>query len=402
MDQELATAVFQRWNHGLPVSEEVFYKAASALGLDPSDALLEARWYTLVDHDLSKMASGGELSSASIRLYAAAAGQSSDVLTKVAHQYHLSPQELVVAELRERNWVPDLGLLKTALMAPTMADGSAGDQGAPMMDPAALGGSAAQPATPPPAEPIPGAMVQQQPEARYKPSPMAPIQTPPSAEGNLMGLVDAARHPNPSQEMAMGGMGQAGMPPEAAPGSMGPEAAPAGMAGQEAPPPMAPEEKLQQVDPSIDPETMQRWAPKLQEIEQQTGIQMNDPTQIQKFIAEMQKADQKTLDDAIKSVNQPQPLNKPTGGVQAQKQEQQDPSGATQPSSTEDLQKAAAFLGKATRMGMGAMRKPGIPGPPPPSLQDKLKTIGGAAGAGSAAGYGAGRAGSEKKAARLP
>lgn len=339
MDHEIAHEVLRQWNTGQPVYEANLYKAAAALGIDPESALLEARWYTMLDHDLMKMASeGGELSTEALFVYSAAAGEDPRVLSKTASRHHLSSTELVLAKLAERDWVPDLAMLKAAMMAPVRDDGSAGDMGAPMMDPAAMGGDAAQPAMAPPDQPQPGAQVQQQPQARYKPSPMAPMQTPPAAEGNLMPLVDAARHPNPEMEMA-GGVGQGGMQPEAAPGSMDPAAGPAG-APQEDPPPMAPEDKLTQVDPSIDPETMQRWAPKLQEIEQQTGIQMNDPQQIQKFIGEMQKADQKTLDEAIKAMNQPQPLNKPAGGVQAQGGGDQQPAQQEEPQQKVAMRKA--------------------------------------------------------------
>lgn len=85
-----------------------------------------------------------------------------------------------------------------------------------------------------------------------------------------------------------------------------------------------------QVDPSIDQDTLARWAPKLQEIEQQTGIQMNDPGQVQKFIAQMQKADQKTLDEAIKAIGEPQPLNKPTNPNSPAAQQQPGQQGGEQ------------------------------------------------------------------------
>jgi len=299
MDQELATAVFSRWGGSLPVDETVFHKAAGVLGLNADDALLEARFYTLLDHDLQKVAAGHRLDEDTLSLYSCAAGHGPAELVKTASSFHIDIQDLVLRKLAERNWVPDLELVKVALMGAGGGNPAAGGMGGAQ--------DAAMPAMPPPdpaqggMAPMPGAAVQQSPANRYKPSPMAPSQTPPSAQGNMMELVEAARHPDAGSEMGMGGMG-----PEA--GGMGPESGPMG----EAQPPVPPDQKIQQVDPSVDPETMARWAPKLEEIEQQTGIQMNDPAQVQKFVAEMQKADSATLDEAIKAMNTPQPFNKPT------------------------------------------------------------------------------------------
>lgn len=323
MDSELANSVIARYQSGLPVAEEMFFKAAQAIGANPHDALLEARWETLLHADLPKLASGGRLSPAALVLYSAAAGQNSEVLTKTASKYCLDPQHLALVKLAENDWVPNLTMLKVALMSES--GGVGGEQMmSPMMAAGAAGGDAAQPPQPaqdPAVQPQPGMAVQQQ---RYKPSPMAPMQTPPSAEGNLNELVDAARHPDAAADAQVAQQQPGGsMGPEGAPDSMGPDAGP-GM-DQQAPPPMSPDQKIQQVDPSVDPETMQRWAPKLQEIEEQTGIQMNDPAQIQKFVAGMQKADQKTLDEAIKEMNTPQPLNKPSNPNNASAQQSRGP-----------------------------------------------------------------------------
>lgn len=326
MDHELANSVITRYQSGLPVAEEMFFKAAQAIGANPHDALLEARWETLLHADLPKLASGGRLSPGALTLYSAAAGEDPDILTKTASKYCLDPQHLALVKLAENGWVPNLLMLKMAMRKMALMAESGGAGGAQMMDPmmaaGAAGGDAAQPPQPeqdPAMQPQPGAAVQQQ---RYKPSPMAPMQTPPSAEGNLNELVDAARHPDAAAD-AQAAQQQPGgsMGPEGAPNSMGPDAGPGMEQAQAEQPPMSPDQKIQQVDPSVDQETMARWAPKLQEIEEQTGIQMNDPAQIQKFVAGMQKADQKTLDEAIKEMNTPQPLNKPSNPNNASAQQ---------------------------------------------------------------------------------
>lgn len=319
MDYELATAVIGRYQSGLAVDEAVFFKAAHAVGADPYDALLEARFATMLSFDTEKMASGERLSAGSIAAYSAAVGEDPRVMHKVASSYGLDPERLVMLKLAEQNWVPNLEMLKVAMMAEGGGMGAEQMQ-APMADPAAAGGGAAQPPMPPPEGmgPQPGAAVQQ----RYKPSPMAPMQTPPSPEGNLQELSEAARHPDAAAD-AMAAQQQPGgsMGPEGAPDSMGPDAGP-GMA-QEAPPPpppMPPEEKLQQADPSIPPENMPRYAEKLTEIEQETGIPMQDPAQVKKFVAQMQKDDAKVLDEAIKGMSTDKPFS-PSGGEPAPDQE---------------------------------------------------------------------------------
>lgn len=103
MDHELATAVISRYQSGLPVDETMFFKAAHAIGANPSDALLEARWETLLHHDLPKLASGARLSPQALSLYSAAAGEDPRALTKTASRYRMDPQRLVMLKLAENN-----------------------------------------------------------------------------------------------------------------------------------------------------------------------------------------------------------------------------------------------------------------------------------------------------------
>jgi hypothetical protein len=293
MDQELATAVLARWNNGQPVTETVFHKAASVLGLNPDDALLEARYYTMLDHDLAKVASGGVLTDDDLIFYAFAAGDDPRVFAKTASAYHLDPQELILEKLAQCSWVPDLGGLKLAM---TMAGGQGGmmmDQMGAMADPAAGGiGGEANAGMP---GPIPDQAVQQAPQQRFKPSPMAPAQVPPSKSGNLQELARQAMEPSPPSQDMMGGMGL---------GAPGTDMAPT----TPAPPPPTPEEKLQQVVPDLPPETMQRYSQKLQEVEQRAGIPIEDPNQVQKFVAQMRKQDDKIIDEAIKNIGEAPPL----------------------------------------------------------------------------------------------
>ncbi len=296
MDIELASQVFKRWTNGQPVAEQLFYKAAAALELNPDDALFEARFFTCLDHDLKKIASGHVLDDHSVALYCAAAGFNPYELVKTASSYSLHPLNLAMEILEQNNWVPDLKMLKMAMMAPAM-DPTQQQQQDPMMDPAAGGGMPPEgdPSQDPNAQmagPEAGAAVQQDPMRRFKPSPMAPVQSPPSQEGNMQELANSARHPE-----AGSSMGGAGMGTDAGGDSMMSAAGP-----QDPAPPMPPDQKLLAVQQNIPPEALNRWAGKLSELESQVGMSVDDPAQLAKFIAQMQKDDGKMVDEAIKNM----------------------------------------------------------------------------------------------------
>lgn len=200
-------------------------------------------------------------------------------------------------------------------MAPAMEDGSMADQGAPMMDPAAAGGGAAAPPQGDPAAMAPpqaGAAVQQDPMRRFKPSPMAPVQAPPSNEGNMQELANSARHPEAGSSMGGGGMGT----------DAGADSMMSAQGPQDPAPPMSADQKLLAVQQNIPPEALNRWAGKFNELEKQVGMSIDDPAQIGKFIAQMQKDDAKMVDEAIKNMAVQTAPVRPTIQQQAAQQQQ--------------------------------------------------------------------------------
>lgn len=289
MDKEVAVAVLDRWDQGEPVSEVNLYKAASALGIDPMAALVEARFYTYLDSCLleKRAMSLGERA-----VFSAAAGLSSGIMTKTASAHGFSPDELILEALRDRGFVPNLE--KIADLSTIMQQQQGGGQmpppgampppggapppGAPM-DPSAQAGDAMM------APPDPNAMMQQQPDARVKPSPTGPEQTPASPGGNLDELVQQGQQIYGDQAMGNGGTAPQGMP-------------------QPAPPPPSPEERIQQVGPNLDPETVSRYAEQLQRFEDGFQMQIADPKQMVKFVKELQKVDGKKVDQGIKAMGQ--------------------------------------------------------------------------------------------------
>jgi hypothetical protein len=280
MDRELAGAVFRRWDQGLPVAETNLYKAASVLGVDPDAALAEARYYTALDRHLM---SGESMSDGERVYFSAAAGWNSNSMDKLAGAYGLTPDELIIHSLRERDFQP--ALEKLALMPPpeliqemiAQQAAAGGDGGGGQQQPGQEEAMAAGPQQ--------GAVVQQQPQARVRPSPTAPEQIPASQGGNMQALLEELQGVHGDQAAENGGLPPANMP-------------------EPPPAPPSPEERIQQVAPGMDPETTGRYAQKLQEFEQQMQMPITDPKQMVKFVQALQKVDSKYIDQGIKEMAQ--------------------------------------------------------------------------------------------------
>lgn len=279
MDRELASAVLGRWNDGDPVAEVALYKAASVLGVNPQDALTEARFLSYFDsYLLEKRAMSG----AERLVFSAGAGFSAGSMTKTASAHGLSPDELIVEALRERNFIPDLS--KLAMMAAPPQDPMMQDpamQGMPPGDPAAVQQAAGAAMMQPPQE---GAVLQQQPGARVRPTPTAPEQIAPSDMGNMEELLGQSQQMFGDQAMENGGV-----PPT----------------GQPQPQPEPPDylTRVMQVGPNLDQETAQRYAEQLERFETGFGMQITDPKQMVKFVQELQKVDGKKVDQGIKAMS---------------------------------------------------------------------------------------------------
>jgi len=280
MDRELAQAVLERFSDGEPVYEGTLYKAAEALGLDPDTALGEARFASYFgSYLIEKQASGRPMTLGEKLYFSVAAGVDLLELTKTASLHGLGDDQLIVRLLAERGLVPDLE--KLANMG--MLGGPPGGGQDAGQDPAQQAE-----AQPPPMEPQPGAQVQAPPPEvlqnmpEMAPGPTAPQgQVPASDDGNLAALLQGAQQ---ADAAPMGG----GLPP-------------AGMGAQETPPPPSAADKINQVfQGQLDPDTVQRYAGELEKFEQQLGMSVQDPKQIEKFIKEIQKTEKKQVDEAIK------------------------------------------------------------------------------------------------------
>lgn len=379
MDRELAGAVIQRWESGLPVAETTLYKAASALGVDPMAALIEARFYTALD---SYMYEKRAMSQAEHIVFSVAAGLNPFVMEKTATAYGFSPEELVLEALRRQEWIPLIE--KLANLSAVGGDPTVGaEPPMNMADPEQM--AAMQEALGMTAPPQAGAAVQQMPQARgFKPSPTAPEQVPPDSAGNLDALLQEHQGVFGQQAQENGGMPPANMP-------------------QPAPPPPSPEERIQQVGPNLDPETVGRYAEQLARFEEGIQMQIADPKQMVKFVKELQKVDGKRIDQGIKAMGQQLEQEQaqelgvdgtPTidGGMQggqqvlAPKQDQGAPQeeaapegGPPQqegpPQAMPEEEAAAAAAGPPQNGAPPQQKKPQQKGPPPQAVQSAAEKV---------------------------
>ncbi len=272
MDYDMATAVLSRWQDGEAVYESAIYKAAEALGADPQAALVEARFYTYLDNFLLEKRA---MSDAERLLFSYASGFNSRPFIKTASMYGISPDDLIIEALVERNFVPDLE--KIALIASpqeTSKENTPEDSALP----ASVEGTMTQP-------PQRGALVQQQPSARIRPSPTAPEQVAPSDTGNIEELLAMAQQNNPQAAESGGGIAPSGAP-------------------SDPPQPLDSLSRVMQVGPNLDQETAGRYAEQLDRFEQGFGMQISDPKQMIKFVKELQKLDGKKIDQGIKAMSQ--------------------------------------------------------------------------------------------------
>ena len=242
MNRELATAVFARYASGLPVFEASLYKAAEYLGENPVEILADARFQTARKQALEKVA----LSRNEIIYFSVKLARDPGYVEKLAGDAGTSVSSLIQRTLLDLQGPP-----------PKLAAGEA--------------------------PPQPGAQVQ------GPPPPLAgnglPPQAPEQPEGNMQGLLDQLRESHAGGAEANGGLPPSGMPPPP-------------------PPPPTPEEKIQQAMPEADQDTIARWAPQLADFEQQMGVPISDPKQLQKFLQTVQKNEAKVIDQGIKQMSE--------------------------------------------------------------------------------------------------
>jgi len=338
MDRELAEAVFSRWEQGLPVYEGTLYKAAAALGADPSAVLTEARFYHHLDRALER---GTGFTAPERDYFSVACGYDPTEMEKTAEAYGLDSSDgMIMRALTRRHFQPDLEKLAFLGMQGGPTDGGPAAATEPM--PMEGGEEMGQPAAP-----VPGAQLQQNPGVR--PSPTSPTQVPASEGGNLADLLGAAGE-TPGAEQ------NGGLPP-----------AGAGADGAPPQPPTA-AERLQQAMPGIPPDAVERYGPKLEEFEQQIGMTVNDPKQVEKFIKEMQKSEKKLVDEAMKQYAEQQAEAMGVGTGPAWDETAPIPNGSG--GSPQNMMAAA----KSGRGGGGSAPPPkaGAGGPQPPAGPDAM------------------------------
>ncbi len=317
MDRDLALAVFRSFQDGERINDTMLEKAATALQIDPSYVLREARIKTAASNMHKK---------ANFDYLAKRCGFSEDRLQKVAHMVDATKEQVLMTYLQGIDFSP---YEKIAEEAPAQGQNL-------QQDPTAL----ATPALPP------TALTSQDPfgNPMFRPTPTAPNQVPPSEEGNAQQLMenDANKEQIQNEQAQLGadqmlqqaGQGQQQMPKEQI---------------QQALAQADPEAKMRYAFPGATEQEMSRAVEALNMVEQQTGLSVTDEGQLKKIVSEVQKENKKIIDEAIKmqfggqggagggAPTGPLPGSPENPIAGQQQQGQEDPSQGAQP----DMQKLA-------------------------------------------------------------
>lgn len=288
MDNLLATAIFARWNAGLPVSETNLYKAASHFGEDPELALVEARYYTTLDNYLHR---GGPMTTYEKIALSLANDNDPIELVKTASAYDVSVESIILNSLAKNEYIPYL--YKLAQVEPGTPQEGASVAQDPNARQQALDPASIQQLTNNPA-----ALTMQdwQGQTLYKPSPTAPGQIPPgSPEGNIDQLMQQEQNKDQIQAQKDQTVKEQMMAQTQQQPQQGSKEQIQQLYNQ-----MTPEEKAQHAVPEANPQEAPEIAQHIQTVEQQVGTAITDPAQIKKIYGEMQKAKKKEIDEAIK------------------------------------------------------------------------------------------------------
>ena len=335
MNNQLAAAIFDRWNNGLPVSEVNMYKAAEFVGGNPQLALLEARYYTILDNYLGR---GGEMTDLEKNAFSLFTGKYFSDFEKVASSYGIPEDDLIFRSLLSTEFVPYL--LKAAESQPGPQEGSVVQQNPDVRQQAIDNPQSIQQATGNPA-------ALQSPDWQgnpmYKPTPTAPGQIPPSQNGNMNQLMYNEQHKGELEAQKQQQM----MSQLAAQTQQNPQAGSKEQI-QMLYNQMTPQQKVQHAAPQVSPEDVERHAQEVSKIEAQTGLKIKDPAQIKKIIGGIEKQDKQIIDQAIQQqFNQSQEMYGPLPGT---------PDGSTPGNSSAPMQ-PGGMPSSQMKMAMAALVK---------------------------------------------
>lgn len=292
MDELFSRQIFDLFCEGKPVSERLLYKAAESLSLDPEDIIREAHYYQVLDSYLDR---GGEMVESEKAYLSKAAGSHYGLLRKTASTYGASEEELILRTLFNNNFVPDMN--KLAEM-----DSGQPQEGNIQQSPEYRQLLQNNPD-------IIGQMVEQGNNGQLlsKPTPSSPSQLPPSQNGNYEELLynDANKEMLEQQEEEKQRQ-QMMQQTQQQPQQGSPEEIQF-LYNQ-----MSSQERVTHAAPYLSPEQQQVVAQHIDQIEQQSGLKLNQLDQIKKVVQEMEKLQKKMIDESIKQhFEQQQPQTGP-------------------------------------------------------------------------------------------
>ncbi len=333
MTRDLAFTIIRNFNDGEKVSQSMLVKAAEYLQLDSNLLLKEAHFKSAATKKIKELSkTNGKLTEEELKHFSTAVGCTKDHIRKVAQLSDTSPEDVLFTYFRQTGYVPNEKYAQ---------DETNIDDVTLQQDPAMLDKFQIRPHSLTSQDPFGNPLVQ--------PSPQSVPQVPGMQGGNLGQLKENYDNKDQIEQEQMDLANQQMLAQEGQqPGSHSKEEIENALMQADS---MG---KAQFIMPGGTEDQLQRLSQEIDKVEQLAGIPIKDPTQLSKIMAEIEKADKKVIDEAIRSISGASgggekgygPLPPPAGQGASPQQGLPSAAGNSNQSTDVDMQKLASILSK--------------------------------------------------------
>jgi ribosomal protein L12E/L44/L45/RPP1/RPP2 len=282
MTRDLAFTVIRSFSEGEPVTESMLIKAAEYLQLDSKMLISEARFKTAATQKIKELQKGHKLTEEELKHFSTAVGVTKDHIRKVASFNDTTVEDVLFTYFHQNGYVPHK---KYA------ADETNIDDVALQQDPAMLDRFQIKPHSLTSQDPFGNPLVQ--------PTPQSVPQVPSMNGGNLDQLKQNYDNKDQIEQEQLDLANQQMLQQEGQqPGSHSKEEIESALSQADS---MG---KAQFIMPGGTEDQLQRLSQEIDKVEQMAQLPIKDPAQLKKIMGEIEKADKKLIDEAIKSISE--------------------------------------------------------------------------------------------------
>jgi ribosomal protein L12E/L44/L45/RPP1/RPP2 len=282
MTRDLAFTVIRSFSEGEPVTESMLIKAAEYLQLDSKMLISEARFKTAATQKIKELQKGHKLTEEELKHFSTAVGVTKDHIRKVASLNDTTVEDVLFTYFRQTGYVP---YTKYANDETNIDDVTL------QQDPAMLDRFQIKPHSLTSQDPFGNPLVQ--------PSPQSVPQVPSMSGGNLEQLKENYDNKDQIEQEQLELANQQMLQQEGQqPGSHSKEEIEAALSQADS------IGKAQFIMPGGTEDQLQRLSQEIDKVEQMAQLPIKDPAQLKKIMGEIEKADKKLIDEAIKSISE--------------------------------------------------------------------------------------------------